>query len=210
MGIKTLWENPTLAHVSVHNKEAFNSGIHSIINAKYSNISKPIILDKSRGWPAPSTMSIMEDVLGEPPKIVATVRSVADCAASFVRIVKPADIKSFLRVSLLIEHLKNGYSSLEAGYKTAPKNFCFIEYEELLANPQTQLDHIGAFLTLDPFTYDFLNIDANSVKERDDEQWGIPGLHDISPKLGRQHSQDSREILGDLYDSFCLPEFWRK
>ena len=35
-------------------------------------------------------------VLGHQPKIIATVRSVPDCAASFVRIAKPEDLDDFL------------------------------------------------------------------------------------------------------------------
>jgi hypothetical protein len=41
-------------------------------------------------------MQAMAQVLGQKPKIVATVRSVPDCMASFVRVAKPENLGDFL------------------------------------------------------------------------------------------------------------------
>ena len=168
-----------------------------------------ITIDKSRGWVAPQIMATMGRVLGSAPKIVATVRSVPDCAASFVRVAKPDDVTAFLRQSHLIEHLKTSYVALQKGYEAAPENFCFIEYDDLLTAPQKQMDRIHSFLGLEQFTYDFNAIDGAVVAEKDEEAWGVKGLHDVKLRLEKQHQDDSRVILGQQYNGFLQPAFWR-
>lgn len=203
------WERNPAITAQGRDKQDLYLLLRSLIDAKYSGIAKPVILDKSRGWPAPQIMTTMAEVLGHAPKIIATVRDPADCAASFVRVAKPADIKSFLRESPMIAHLKSSYVTLREGYKANPENFCIVEYDDLLADPKTQLDRIHAFLGLEPFAYDFDAIDGSTVAEHDKEAWNLDGLHDIKPKLQRQHDQDSRTVLGMLYEGFCQPAFWR-
>jgi hypothetical protein len=46
------------------------------------------------------------------------------------------------------------------------------------------------------------------VKEDDEGLHGVAGLHDIKPKLGRQHNQSPRDVLKHHYSEFCQPEFW--
>jgi hypothetical protein len=151
----------------------------------------------------------MHEVLEKAPKIIATVRDPADCAASFVRVAKPKDVPDFLRNSSLISHLKNSYAVLKSGYEVSPENFCFIDYDDLLQSPQKQMNRIHEFLGLDPFTYDFNNIDGTVVYENDEEAWGISDLHKIAPRLGKQHNQSAKKVLGNQYDSFDPPKFWK-
>jgi len=152
----------------------------------------------------------MKTVLNRQPKIIATVRSIPDCAASFVRIAQPDDLSKFINTSGLIKHLKGSYLLLQDGYKAAPESFLFVEYEDLMVNPKKQLDRIHKFLGLPPFTYDFKNINGDSVKENDEELHGYAGMHDIKPVLGKQHNQEPKELLKEFYLDFCQPEFWLK
>ena len=116
-GAVAVWENNPAMAVQGRDKEELFRLLRSIMAAKYEHVAKPVILDKSRGWPAPQIMATMRDVLGTAPKIIATVRATADCAASFVRVAKPADVTAFLRTSQLIEHLKSSYAVLAEGYR---------------------------------------------------------------------------------------------
>ena len=100
--------------------------LKGVIENKYEKIEKEIIFDKSRGWTAPEIISTVEKVLGHPVKIVATVRNVDSCAASFVKIANPENIDSFLRESQLIEHLKNSYSVLKRGWDSFPNTIHFV------------------------------------------------------------------------------------
>jgi hypothetical protein len=205
----TTWESsPTTVAQGGEKEEAYRM-LRSVIDAKYKDVKKSVIIDKSRGWVNPQIMETMTKVLGHHPKIIATVRSTADCAASFVRVAKPNDVSEFLRSSQLIQHLKSSYAELKNGYDSAPNNILFIDYDDLIQSPQEQLNLIHKFLGLDPFEYDFGNIDTKVVAEKDDAAWGIPNLHTISPRLGYQHNQDSRKILAQHFDSYDQPKFWK-
>lgn len=162
------------------------------------------VIDKSRSWPNTRTMRTMAAVLGRPPKIIATVRSPAACAASFVRIAKPEDVEDFLQNSQMIHHLRHSYGTLGEGWHAAPENFCIVDYDDLMDNPSAELHRIHDFLGLPPFQYDLDHIDGSTVAE-DDKVWKTPGLHDVAPKLARQHQTSP----GVEYRQFNWPQFWR-
>lgn len=205
----TTWQNSPMTVAQGSEKKEALRMLRALIESKYEEINKPIVIDKSRGWVNPIIMKTMTEVLGHSPKIIATVRSTADCAASFVRVAKPKDTSEFLRSSPLIKHLKSSYALLNSGYEEYPDSILFIDYDDLIQSPQKQMDRIHEFLGLDPFKYDFSNIDTEVVAEKDDAAWGIPNLHTISSRLGYQHSQDSRKILAQHFDSFDQPKFWK-
>jgi hypothetical protein len=204
----TTWESSPCVAAQGSGRDEVYRMLRAIVESKYAEVNKSIVIDKSRGWVNPVIMRTMEMVLGYRPKVIATVRSTADCACSFIRVAKPADVSDFLRHSPLIEHLKSSYSLLNSGYAEFPQDILFVEYDDLIQSPQLQMDRIHEFLGLDKFKYDFNRIDTKVVAERDDIAWGIPNLHEISPRLGRQHNQDSKAILAQHFDSYDQPRFW--
>jgi hypothetical protein len=127
-----------------------------------------------------------------------------------VRVAKPDNLDAFISETSLLQHLKQSYVTLQQGFEAKPDAFLFVEYDDLLANPRNELQRIHAFLDLPPFEYDFDNIDGSTVAEDDEVLHGVAGLHDIAPKLGARHSQTAREALGDHYDKFLQPAFWRE
>jgi len=151
----------------------------------------------------------MGKVLNRPPRIIATVRSIPECAASLVRAANPENLDEFMQSGQLMDHLKAAYISLQNGYRAAPENFLIVEYDDLVADPKRELGRIHAFLGLPPFEYDFDQIDGTSVKEDDENLHGYAGMHDVKPRLERQHNQDPKDVLGRHYHSFCQPEFWQ-
>ena len=204
------WDGDKSIHPQGKDIEELYRLLRGIIHSKYGDVDSKIVMDKNRSWPNPNIIKTMTSVLGEKPKIVATVRDVKDCAASFVRIVKPTDVNSFLIDSHVINHLKGSYVSLYEGYTFDPECFCFVEYDDLLNNPQQQLEKIHQFLGIDSFSYDFNKIEGDSVAEKDEEIWNIPGLHDIKPVLERQHNESSQDVLGWRHYTFNQPKFWKK
>lgn len=205
--LANLWANAHTLSTNDPERKRLSNVMRAIISAEYEGAE--VAIDKSREWPRPDIMQSMPMVLGRPMKIIATVRDVPDCAASFVRVAKPDNVTEFLRDGPLIKHLQGSYVTLKTGYEANPEAFLFVEYEDLLADPQTQLDRIHEFLGLEPFAYDFENIDGSTVAEDDEALWNVPGLHDVKPKLERQHSQSAKEALGLQYSKFLQPAFWR-
>jgi len=207
-GLANTWAQTPILNEPDPERDALARTMRGVVDAFYANVEAPVVIDKSRGWPIPIILQAMRKVLGREPKIIATVRSIPDCAASFVRIAKPADLDAFINSGELMDHLKAAYQSLEEGYRYAPDNFLFVEYEDLIANPKEQLARIHTFLGLEPYEYDFNAIDGSSVKEDDENLHGYSGMHDIKPQLGKLHNDNSKDVLKHYYSSFCQPEFW--
>ncbi len=207
--LATTWHREPLLEKNDRDRKKLANAMRGLIHGYYDEItSKPVVIDKARNWPLPVVVSAMAQVLGHKPRIIATVRSVPDCMASFVRVAKPENLDDFIQQSGLTAHLKSSYQVLQAGYQADPECFLFVEYEDLLADPRTQLKRIHNFLGLDPFEYDLERIDGSTVKEDDEGIHGVAGLHDIKPKLARQHNESAKDILGYHYGQFCQPEFW--
>ena len=207
-GLANTWHSAGLLNENDPQRTKLAQTMRGAIDAFYEDTDKPVVIDKSRGWPIGQIMGAMTQVLDRQPKIIATVRSVPDCAASFIRIAKPADLDEFMATGQLMDHLKAAYISLQNGYEYAPENFLFVEYEDLLAEPKAQLARIHEFLGLPEFEYDFNNIDGSTVAEDDENLHGTAGMHEVKPVLAPQHKQDPRELLKHHYAQFCQPEFW--
>ncbi len=199
------WETNQGHHVQGRNDEILFSMMRSTVKSRYPE--NKYVFDKSRGWPNPTICNTMEKVLGYKPKIIATVRNVEECAASFVRVVKPDNIQDFLLNSQPIQHLKDSYLTLWDGFE-AGLDIHFVNYDDLLNDPKGVLTGIHEFIGLNAFEYDFDNIDPTSVKEEDEAVWNIPGLHDIGKKLEKQHSQSAKDLLGSYVYEFMQPKFW--
>ena len=209
-GLATTWHSTGLLDKNDPSRNKLAQTMRGAIDAFYEHTDRPIIIDKSRGWPIVAIIEAMVQVLNRQPKIIATVRSIPDCAASFVRLAKPKDLDDFMSTSPYIEHLEAAYNALQDGYKFAPENFLFVEYENLLAEPKIQLDRVHKFLGLPEFKYDFFNIDGSSVAEDDENLHGSLGMHDVKPILASQHKQDPKKLLKQYYSEFLQPEFWLK
>ena len=207
-GLANTWHSAGLLNENDPQRTKLAQTMRGAIDAFYEDTDKPVVIDKSRGWPIGQIMGAMTQVLDRQPKIIATVRSVPDCAASFIRIAKPTDLDEFMATGQLMDHLKAAYISLQNGYEYAPENFLFVEYEDLLAEPKAQLARIHEFLGLPEFEYDFNNIDGSTVAEDDENLHGTIGMHEVKPVLAPQHKQDPRELLKHHYAQFCQPEFW--
>tara|TARA_R110000772_G_scaffold139030_1_gene248120 strand:- start:548 stop:2377 length:1830 start_codon:yes stop_codon:yes gene_type:complete len=190
------------------NRERLVQTMRGTIDAFYETTDKPVVVDKSRGWPAPAIINTMSKVIGNKPKIIATVRSVPDCMASFTRVAKPDNLDEFMQTSPLTDHLKESYMNLQQGLEAAPECFLIVEYDDLIENPKKELERVHEFIGLKPFAYDFNNIDGESVKENDENIHGVAGLHDIKPKLEKQVREDPKITLGAYYNDYCQPEFW--
>lgn len=207
-GLANTWHSAGLLNENDKDRTKLAQTMRGMIDAFYEDTDKPVVIDKSRGWPIAQIMGAMTQVLGRPPKIIATVRSVPDCAASFVRIEKPKDLDHFMATGQLMDHLRAAYISLQNGYEACPENFLFVEYEDLVADPKTQLARVHTFLDLPPFDYDFNNIDGSTVAEDDEHLHGTAGMHDVKPVLAKQHNQTPKDVLKHHYTNFCQPEFW--
>ena len=199
--VKT-WEQEPTTKASGGEEDDIIRILQGIQNARYN--TDKLVFDKSRNWLPPQIIKTMTRVQGD-VKIVATVRPVAECLASFAKLMKPENITDFCKRSKLARHLFNTYENMKAGYEEYPDNFLFIEYDDLVSDPQVQLNRIAEFVGLDSFVYDFDNIkDSKEI----DEVWGIENLHKVRPKVSKR-KYSARHILGQsLWNFYQGGEFW--
>ncbi len=196
------WELNLATISSGGNREEIIRILRGMVNNRYVN--HDINFDKSRTWPDPQIMKTMLEVQGK-IKIVATVRPIVQCLASFVRIAKPDDVQDFCKNSQLVKHLFDTYSTLKSGYKFRPESFLFIEYDDLVFHYQEQMDRISEFIGAINYDHDAENVPPSGEV---DEVWGIEGLHDVRSTIERRIYSE-REVLGDeLFNYYQGGEFW--
>lgn len=179
-----------------------------IIGYEIKECGKSNLINKSRGWPAPAIIKTMTQVLNEPVKIIATVRPIRECLTSAVKISKwEGSVKHFIKESPLVAHIFNSYYTLKAGYEAYPDCFLFIEYDNLVNNPQAECDRIADFLNLPRYVHKLTGL-VNPVPENDEKTWNLPGLHDIRPTISKK-SASALELLGShFYNYYSGGEFW--
>jgi len=204
-GIVWQVENNPATRASQCKPEEIARTMKSVVEAKYADRKEKYIFDKGRQWPAINTMETMAEVMGEPIKIVATVRPMAECIASFYEIDKSElPMKQWMRTSQLFQHLMMSYEALKEGYEKYPEQFCIIEYDNLINNTQQELDRVADFISADHFTFspEIRQVDEN------DNAWGIENLHTLGTKIEKTY-MDTKSILGEeLYDVYRGGEFW--
>jgi len=211
--IVTHYQNPATEAGKVEQEELMRT-LKAVVEAKYSTRTEEFIFDKGRCWPDPNNMKVLTEMMGEAPKIVATVRPLADCVASFYMIDKgfdypldcPNPLKYWMKNSELFSYLIRCYESLKAGYKEHPENFCLIDYDDLCNHTQRELDRISDFIGAPRIDYD------PTIKQigEDDNAWGVKDLHLLESEI-KKTEMNTREILGDeLFRLFDVKEFWSK
>ena len=185
------------------NEELYRT-LKGVTDAKYADREESIIFDKGRMWPEPVIIKTMTQALGS-VKIVATVRPVVECIASFYSISKSEDpIKQWIKESPLYVHLMYAYNALKNGYEKHPENICIVEYDNLCNNTQRELDRIADFIGVPHVTF---SPTIQQVVENDNV-WGIKDLHKLEPEV-KATEQDTKAILGDeMYEYFQGGEFW--
>jgi len=195
------WEKNPITKASGAKEEDLIRILQGIQHSRYD--TDKLVFDKSREWVAPRTIQTLgkwQDV-----KIIATVRPMADCLASFIKIAKPDNIRNFCKNSELAAHLFASYHALRIGYETYSDKFLLIEYDQLVSDTQTQMDRISTFVGMSVFTHK-LNDVPDSKEE--DKVWGIKNLHHVRKKV-RKRRYSTKKILGEeLYTHYQGGEFW--
>ena len=180
-----------------------------MVESHYADKSEPIIIDKSRSWAAPQTIETMIKLYGE-VKIIATVRPIADCMASLVKIAKPDNVKEFCKSSQLAMHLIQSYHTLKAGYEAHPECFHFVEYNDLVENPKNVIDDLYEFLDIPYYYHHFTSIQkfkANGI-QYDDNIYECD-LHDVRKDIKKPEYKVSDILPENVIRKYGNMEFWR-
>ena len=204
--------------------------ISGVIDNYYSDVEKPVIIDKNRSWV--NRMHYIPGYFGVEPKILCPVRNLDEILTSFITMYhrNPFDgngkvnfmdemlIKSNIplndanRCELLASDngiIGQSYNGIrQAIMEGRAKQMHFIEYDDLINNPEETMRKIYEFLEEEYFEHDFSNIE-NVHKELDAEVYGLADMHDVRNNLEKV-SADPKEILPESILKQCEgAEFWR-
>ena len=205
--------------------------ISNIINNFYDDVKKPVVCDKNRAWVG--RVPYIEGYIGQYPKIICPVRNIDEILTSMIMMIRRNPFKegnprvNFVDEQLIkmnipinddnrceyiggpggilgqsLEAIREG---LNQGYG---RHFHFVEYNDLVNNPQEEMNKIYKFIGEEPFTHNFSNL-QNQNRENDLETYGLSDMHDVRPVV-KSTSKNPKDVLSERILSMCEgAEFWR-
>lgn len=182
--------------------------VRNVIDACWQHVPQKIIIDKNRGWGKnmPASTILFEKEI----KVIATVRDLPSIMASWLVLLKKnpnSNMRNILaqKRQLFTEEnmmhemwenmVKDCMEAIVQLKKDAGNRTLFINYDDLIVNPNNILVQIEKFLNLPTHTYSYTNIES---KTQDDDlvAWGLSGMHSIRSTL-KKTSLDPRQVLGN-------------
>jgi sulfotransferase len=203
--------------------EAAHRVLSSIPHNYYFDIQEPIIIDKSRGWV--NQIQHIKDYITPEPKIICPVRNIQDIMVSFIALIEQSKTLSFVDRGLLERNLEltndnrcdflmspqgiigMSYHALaEAFRKGHQRHLLLVEYENLINNPQRELNRIHSFLRVPEYSYDFSNVKPKF--DENDEVYGLENMHTVRNKVQKIHRDNSKYLSKYILDKYKKLEFW--
>ena len=214
-----------------------NEIVGSVIRHWYSDVEQEVIFDKNRAWCA--RVPFIEGYIGQEAKIIVPVRRVDEILTSLLTMVhRNTFVEGQPRINFVDEQLvKNNipitdhnrceyllvaqggivYESLNATKMGVDEGhsdkFHYVDYNDLVTDPQGELNNIYEFLGEEPFKHTFDNL-SNEHREDDLTTYGLGDMHEVHSKLEKT-SADPSEVLPEsiikLYnDNKKILEFWNE
>jgi sulfotransferase len=190
-------------------KKAFLAFSRAGMEAYYAALTdKPYVMDKSRGWGVHS--DLLQLIFGEEPKIICMVRDLRQIVASLEKKFRQNPDKyrpvenhanlsgttTLKRTLLSLQSAPVGLALdrlLEVHQRGWARKMLFVRFEDLTLQPDATLQRIYQYLGLPEFQHHFDKV--VQVTQEDDAVFGIPGLHEIRPKVEPLQS-DYLDVLG--------------
>jgi sulfotransferase len=190
-------------------KKAFLAFSRAGMEAYFQALTdKPYVIDKSRGWGV--HFDLLQMIFGEEPKIICMVRDLRQILASLEKKFRQNPDKyrpienhanltgttTFKRVLLSLQSPPVGLALdrlIEVHQRGWAKKILFVRFEDLTAQPAATMKNVYAYLGVPEFAHHFDKV--AQVTQEDDQVFGIPGLHEIRPKVEPLPS-DYLDVLG--------------
>lgn len=204
--------------------------IASVIDNYYSDVEKRVIIDKNRSWV--NRLHYIPGYFGTEAKVLCPVRNIDEILTSFITMQRRTPVTPEGKVNFIDEMLiknnvmltddnrceflasPNGilgqsyFGLRQALMEGKQKSLHFIEYEDLMTNPEETMKKIYEFLGLPHYSHDFSKIE-NIHKELDAEVYGLSDMHDVRTTLGKT-APSPQDVLSEKILERCNgSEFWR-
>lgn len=201
-------------------------------HAFYADKEAKYVIDKNLNWQTPNGVSLIKTYLTDKPKIICPVRSIPEILASFDSIINsvsgnennsidaavlretvPMGNLPDRRAEWLMRYDKDIQICLN-GMKLALNPdlrdmFLFVEYNDIVSDPQAQIKRIYEFLEIPEFEHEYQNIvDPTDISE-DSPLTGIKHLHRVRPKIEKKSVDPSEVLSEETISRYSGLEFWR-
>ena len=216
--------------------DAANKIVGSVIENWYYDVEKPVVIDKNRAWCA--RVPFIEGYIKQEAKIIVPVRRIDEILTSILMMIKRNPFKdgqpriNFVDEYLVksnipindenrCQHLINNdgivWESLNAtklgvdeGYSD---KFHYVDYNDLVDDPQGELNKIYTFLGEESFEHTFDNL-SNQHREDDITTYGLGDMHEVHSKLEKTSSDPSEVLPASIIDLYNKNketlEFWKE
>lgn len=186
---------------------------------------KPYVMDKSRGWgyyqdflnsfyPNPKIICMIRDPRSIFSSMEKNYRKNAHLSQPMTSDSNMQGITTEQRIDMWSQGQPVGIAFqrlYEIVKQRKDKNMLFIKFEDLIRQPQTQLDKVYSYLEIKPFSHNFSQI--SQITKEDDTVYGIFGDHkiknqienikpDYNTVIGIQASNWIKSNYGWFYDYF--------
>ena len=215
--------------------ERVNEIVGSVIRHWYSDIEQEVIIDKNRAWCA--RVPFIEGYIGQEAKIIVPVRRVDEILTSLltmvhrntfqegqprINFVDEQLVKNNIPISdetrcqylltsqggIVWESLNATKMGVEQGHSD---KFHYVDYNDLITDPQGELNDIYEFLGEESFEHTFDGL-SNEHREDDLSTYGLSDMHEVHSKLEKTSPDPSKvlpESIIELYNHNRKHlEFW--
>ena len=192
----------------------------------YSDVKNEVVIDKCRAWPA--HIDILKRYVTNNPKLICTVRHPLDILASFITLFHKDRTFNFIDRGMTEQKIPitddnrchymmnpggivwESMNALATAFRQKGTQYIhFIQYDDLVSNPTKVMNHLHAFLELDPFVYNFDNINQKD-REKDMEVYGLPTMHEVRKSINKI-SKPYQEVLStDVINKYINYDFWNQ
>ena len=229
LGLETILNQDELYNAYPKPQQAV-SIIGNVIHQFYSDVDKPVIIDKNRSWV--NRPGFIKGYMGIEPKIICPVRNIDEILTSFLIMQRKYPIGSSGKINFIddmlvksnlpltdevrCEFLASGNGILGQSY-SAIKDLLmagnqsmlhFVEYDDLINDTEATMRKLYDFIGEDYYNHSFDSI-TNIHKERDAEVYGIPDMHDVRPTINKVSYNPEDILPKSILDKCKGTEFWR-
>lgn len=192
-GISALCDVMWQTHQSLSNAQAIPANyrqsharqmVVDLPDRYYSNINRPIVIDKCRAWTFPANVEMLRHYVTPQPKIIVLNRNPAEVISSFKSLFARNGRNDFDTSGMAEEFNRNMISTQFAKESNDSDTFLFIDFENLVGDTIHELERIYEFLELEPFKHDLTNI--VTMNPEDDSVYGLQGMHDVRRTIGKR------------------------
>lgn len=203
--------------------DSYDNVIKSLPSNFYSQIDKPVIIDKNRGWGTPYNWNNLSPYLNPKGKVILTMRPILKVLASFIKAANKTEEQTgqvpFYNAELWVSsyrcqsdaqvdtlmmangELDRAIFSIANLLKNHGDKVFVVWFDDLLDSPQQTLNGIYDFLGVVRHDNDFENI--QEVDSHNDlAGYGLVGLHDIKAKLERPDT-----VVSDYLSQYAIDKY---